>query len=158
MRKVVLLATFLAVAAMVPAQAKPTKPDRPQHPAKSHKCQPHKAGYKASGTLVSATLTQTAGSATPERGDDRYSGSVTVDVKKANHHAPKGQQTYTLANARVHFSDRDHNNVPDQPQAGDRVKVKGKISLLAKKCDASGFTSTITVRKFEFKPPKPESL
>jgi hypothetical protein len=155
MRKVVLLATFLAVATMVPAQAKPSKPDRPQHPAKSHKCQPHKAGYKASGTLVTATLNQTAGSATPERRDDRYSGSVTVDVTKANHHAPKGQQTYTLDAVRVHFSDRDHNHVADQPQAGDRVKVKGKITLLAKKCDASGFTSTITVRKVEFKPPKP---
>jgi hypothetical protein len=35
------------------------------------------------------------------------------------------------------------------------VKVKGKITLLAKKCDASGFTSTITPRKVEFKPPKP---
>jgi hypothetical protein len=152
MRKVALLIICFAVATVVPAQAKPTKPD---HPAKSHKCQPHKVGFKASGILVSATLTQTAGSATPERGDDRYSGSVTVDVKKANHRAPKGEQTYTLDGVRVHFSDRDHNSVPDVPQAGDRVKVKGKITRLAKKCDASGFTPTITVRKFEFKPPKP---
>jgi hypothetical protein len=151
MRKVVLLMTFLAAAMVIPAQAKPPKPD---HPAKSHKCQPHKAGYHARGTLVTATITQTAGSATPKRGDDRYSGDVTVDVSKANHHAATGQQTYTLDNARVKFSDRDHNHVADVPQAGDRVRIKGKITLLPKKCDASGFTSTITVRKVEFKPPK----
>ena len=152
MQKLVLLMACIVAAMVVPAQAKPPKPD---HPAKSHKCQPHKVGYKASGTLVTATITQTAGSATPERGDDRYSGSVTVDVTKANHHAPKGEQTYTLDSARVRFYDSDHNNVADEPQAGDRVKVKGKITRLAKKCDTSGFTSTITVRKVEFKPPKP---
>jgi hypothetical protein len=152
MRKLVLLITCVAAVTVVPAQAKPSKPD---HPAKSQKCQPHKVGYKASGTLVTATIEQTAGSATPERGDDRYSGSVTVDVSKANHHAPKGEQTYTLDSARVKFYDSDHNKVADEPQAGDRVKVKGKITRLAKKCDTSGFTSTITVRKVEFKPPKP---
>jgi hypothetical protein len=155
MRKVVLLVICLAAAAVVPAQAKPTKPDRPQHPAKSHKCRPHNAGYNAKGTLVTATITQTAGAATPKRGDDRYSGSVTVDVSKVNHHADTGQQTYTLDAVRVKFYDSDHNHVADQPQAGDRVKVKGKITLLPKKCDASGFTSTITVRKIEFKQPKP---
>jgi hypothetical protein len=151
MRKVALLITFLAAATVVPAQAKPPKPD---HPAKSQKCQPHNAGYKASGTLVTATIDQTTGSATPERGDDRYSGTVTVDVSKANHRAPKGVQTYTLDAVRVKFYDRDHNHVADVPQAGDRVKVRGKITQLAKKCDASGFTPTITVRKVGFKPPK----
>jgi len=112
------------------------------------------AGYKARGTLVTATITQTAGSATPERGDDRYSGNVMVDVSKANHHAATGPQSYTLDGVRVRFYDPDHNHVADQPQAGDRVKVKGKVTLLPKKCDACGFTPTITVRKVEFKPPK----
>jgi hypothetical protein len=154
MRKAVLLATFLAVAVMVPAEARSPKPDRAQHPANSHKCRPHSGGYHARGTLVTVNLTQTAGSATPERGDDRYSGNVTVDVSKVNHHAATGQQTYTLDNVRVRFYDRDHNHVADQPQAGDRVRIKGKITLLPKRCDASGFTSTITVRKVEFKPPK----
>jgi hypothetical protein len=151
MRKVALLVTCLAAAAVVPAEAKSPKPD---HPAKSQKCRPHNAGYKASGTLVTATITQTAGSATPERRDDRYSGSVTVNVSKANHRAPTGEQTYAFDAVRVKFYDRDHNHVSDEPQAGDRVKVKGKITLLPKKCDASAFTPTITVRKIEFKPPK----
>jgi hypothetical protein len=154
MRKAVLLATFLAVAAMVPAEARSPKPDRAKDPAKSHKCRPHDAGYHARGTLVTANITQTAGSTTAERGDDRYSGNVTVDVSKVNHHGATGQQTYTLDNVRVRFYDRDHDHVADQPQAGDRVRIKGKITLLPKRCDASGFTSTITVRKVEFKPPK----
>src|SRR5690242_1033041 len=118
MRKALLLVTCLAVAAVVPAQAKSPKPD---HPAKSHKCQPHKSGYKARGTLVAVTLTQTAGSTTPERGDDRYTGSVTVDVSKANHHGATGVQPYTVDGVRVRFYDRDYNHVADQPQPGDRV-------------------------------------
>jgi hypothetical protein len=154
MRKVVLVATFLAAATIVPAQAKNPKPDRPQHPAKSHKCRPHNAGYNASGTLVTANITQTAGAATPKHGDDRYGGSVTVDVSKANHHGATGRQTYTLDAVRVKFYDRDHNHVADPPQTGDRVKLKGKITQLPKKCDTSGFTPTITIRKVEFKPPK----
>ncbi|PWU23198.1 MAG: hypothetical protein C5B48_08970 [Candidatus Rokuibacteriota bacterium] len=151
MRKVLLLVICLAAAAVVPAQAKAPKPDHPakNHPAKSHKCQPHKSGYNARGTLVTATLNQTAGAATPKRGDDRYSGSVTVDVSKANHHGATGSQTYTLDNVRVRFYASDHSTKP-----GDRVKIKGKITLLPKKCDATGFTPTITVRKVELKPPK----
>jgi hypothetical protein len=154
MRKVLLLMILCAGAMSLPAQAKPPKP-HPSHPAKSHKCVPHAVGYRASGELVSVSLTPTAGAATPERGDDRYSGTITVNVTKANHHAPKGNQTYTLANVRVKFRDQDHNQVPDQPQAGDRVKLSGKITKLSKKCDQSGFTATPTVRKVDFKHPKP---
>jgi hypothetical protein len=154
MRKVVLLVTFLAAAAVVPAQAKPPKPQGSPQQAKSHKCSPHSAGLRASGTLVTASLSQTAGSGTPKRNDDRYSGTVKVDISKANHHGALGEQTYTLTDARVKFSDRDHNHVADDPQPGDRVKVRGKITLLPKKCDATGFTSTVTVAKVSFKPPK----
>ncbi len=154
MRKALLFATVISVAVMVPAQAKGPKPDHPQHPPKSQKCKPHESGYNASGTLVTASLTQTAGAATPKRGDDRYSGSVTVDVSKANHHGTTGAQTYTLVDVRVRFYDRNHDHVPDQPQPGDRVRLKGKITLLSKKCNSSGFTSTITIRKVEFKPHK----
>jgi hypothetical protein len=155
MHKVVLLVTVLATTTVVPADAKAPRPDQPPHPAKSHKCRPHNTGFKASGTLVTATITQTAGSTTTERADDRYSGSVTVDVTKANHHAPKGAQTYALVTVRLKFYDRDHNDVADQPQAGDRVKIKGKITQLPKKCDASGFSPTIKARKVEFKSPRP---
>jgi hypothetical protein len=150
MRKLTICAVALAAVLAVPAQGKPTKP----HPAKSHKCTPHKVAYKASGTLVSESLSQTAGADTPKRGDDRYRGTLTVVVTKANHHAAKGEQTYTLDNARVRFYDADHNGTPDEPKAGDRVKLIGKITRLSKKCDATGFTPTITIRKVHFKPAK----
>jgi uncharacterized protein YdeI (BOF family) len=152
MRKVVLLITLIAAAAVVPAQAKPPKPASPQ--SKSHKCSPHAAGLRASGTLVTASLSQTTGSGTPKRGDDRYSGTLKVDISRSNHHGPLGEQTYNLTDARVKFSDRDHNHVADDPQPGDRVKIRGKITLLPKKCDATGFTSSATVAKVSFKPPK----
>lgn len=151
MRKLMICAVALAAALAVPAQGKPTKP----HPAKSHKCTPHKVAYKASGPLVGqSALTQTAGADTPKRGDDRYSGTLTVNVTKANHHAAKGEQNYTLDNARVRFYDADHNGTPEQPKAGDRVKLIGKITRLSKKCDATGFTPTTTIRKVDFKPAK----
>jgi hypothetical protein len=155
MRKLTICAVALAAMLAVPAQGKPTKPDPAKpHPAKSHKCTPHKVAYKASGPLVSQTLTQTAGADTPKRGDDRYSGPLTVNVTKANHHAAKGEQTYTLDNARVRYYDADHNGTPEQPTTGDRVKLIGKITRLSKKCDTTGFTPTTTIRKVDFKPAK----
>ena len=150
MRKTMLLIVITAGVLALPAYAKQPKP-HPSHPVKSHKCVPHNVGYRASGALVSESLTQTAGGATPERGDDRYSGTITVNITKANHKAPKGVQTYTLTDVRVRFQDRDHNHVADQPQAGDPVKLRGKLTTLSKKCDQSGFTATITVRKVDFK-------
>jgi phage baseplate assembly protein gpV len=134
----------VAVVAM-PAEAKP---------AKSHKCTPHAVAYAASGTLESQALTQSKGADTTKRSDDRYSGSLTVDVKRANHHGATGSQTYTVQDARVRFYDADHDGTADAPKAGDRVKVKGRITQLGKKCDASGFTPTVTVRKVELKPAK----
>ena len=86
--------------------------------------------------LVSEELTQTAGADTPKHDDDRYSGTVTVDVKKANHRAPKCEQTYTLDNDRAKFYDADHNHVAGEPMPGERVKVKGRITQLPRKCDA----------------------
>jgi hypothetical protein len=153
-RKFPIYAGLAAVALAVPAQAH-------EHPAKQHKaakqgkCQPRAVGYNARGTLVSPSLNQTAGATTPERGDDRYGGTVEVDVTKANHKAPTGPQTFTLTDARVKFADADHNGVADEPKAGDRVKLHGKITKLNRKCDQTGFTPQITVRHVRFKPPKP---
>jgi hypothetical protein len=158
MRKLTICAVALAAMLAVPAQGKPAKPDPSKptkpHPAKSHKCIPHKVAYRASGTLVSESLFQTAGADTPKRGDDRYSGPLKVAVTKANHHAAKGEQTYTLDNARVRFYDADHNGTTDPAKAGDRVKLIGKITTLPKKCDATGFTAATTIRKVDFKPAK----
>jgi hypothetical protein len=145
----------IAAAALVavPAQAH-HKSTHPAKPAKPAKCDPHAVGYNARGTLVSSSLTQSAGQATAKKGDDRYDGTVTVDVTKANHKAPTGVQTFTLTGARVRFGDADHNHVADVPAAGDRVKLHGKITRLRKGCDATGFTPTITVRSVRFRAPK----
>lgn len=145
MRRIAIGAVAIAAIVAMPAEAKP---------GKSHKCTPHAVGYKAAGTLESQSLAQTQGADTTKRSDDRYSGSLTVDVKRANHHGATGSQTYTVDNARVRFYDADHDGTADTPKAGDRVKVKGRITRLGKKCDASGFTPTITVRKVELKPAK----
>lgn len=143
-------ATALAAVAVVPAQAHNSE----QSASQSHKCTPHKVAFTASGKLESAALTQTQGADTTTRKDDRYSGTVTVDVNKASHKAPTGSQTYTLDNDRVKFYDANHDGTADEPKAGDRVKVKGKFTRLAKKCDQTGFTSTTDVRRVEFRPAK----
>lgn len=141
-------ATALAAIAVIPAQAQSAG----QHT--SHKCTPHNIAFTASGKLESATLTQSAGADTTSRRDDRYSGTVMVDVKRASHKAATGSQTYTLDNDRVKFYDANHDGTADQPQPGDRVKVKGKYTRLAKKCDQTGFTSTTNVRRVEFRAAK----
>jgi hypothetical protein len=156
MRKFPIYAGITALALAVPAQAisKPGTPKR-HKAAKQGKCQPHAVGYNARATFESSTLTQTAGLGTPELGDDRWSGTLTVVVTKANHKAPTGSQAFTLDNAKVAFADADHNGVADQPAAGDRVKLQGKITKLKRKCDQTGFTPEITVRRVRFKVPEP---
>jgi hypothetical protein len=151
MRRIAVCGIVLAVTLAVPANAKPPHPTKP---AKPRDCEPRDVGFNASGTLISQALTQTAGADTDKRGDDRYSGTLTVDVKKANHHAPRGEQTYTVENGRVRFYDADRDHVADTPKPGDRVKVHGKITKLGKKCDATGSTPTVTVRKVDFKAAK----
>jgi hypothetical protein len=166
MRKIPIFAGLAALALAVPAQAHehPGKGHKQHKAAKQHRtakqhnrCQPHAVGYNARGIFVleGSSLEQTAGLLTPERGDDRYSGPVKVNVTKANHKAPLGVQTFTLANAKVKFADADGNSVADEPKEGDRVKLHGKVTKLKRKCDQTGFTPEITVRKLQFKAPEP---
>jgi hypothetical protein len=156
MRKLPLAILAVAAVAAAPAQAHPPKPKPKEHP-KSHSCEPKAIGFNASGKLVSQALTQTAGAATATRSDDRYSGTVVVDVKRANHRAPVGAQTYTLDNDRVRYYDANRDGTADVPKAGDRVKIKGKLTRLGKRCDATGFTSTLDVRRVSFKAAKVEA-
>jgi hypothetical protein len=156
MRKFPIYAGLAALALAVPAQAVSKPGTHKQHKQrKAAKCQPHAVGYNARGTYESSTLAQTAGAATPELGDDRWSGTLTVVVTKANHKAPTGSQPFTLDNAKVAFADADDNGVTEQPAAGDRVKLQGKITRLKRKCDQTGFTPEITVRRVRFKAPEP---
>jgi len=152
----------------------PDHPGKPSHPGHSHKCVTHKVAYVASGLLVSQTLTLDGGAPGPTitavaaslHSDPHgtYSGDVTVDVKHTNHHAvgDKGKTvTYSVSHAHVTFALPDVNNDGgsglDDLQAGDRVKVIGKITALAKRCDQTGFTPTTTIRRIIFHGPPPTS-
>jgi hypothetical protein len=133
-----------ALGIAVPATAKPAHPAHPTHPASSEKCEAHKVAYIASGTFVSWAASQT--------GKHTYTGTITVNVTKTNHHAKaqKGTQyTYTLANSKVVFG-----KGANPPAAGDRVVVTGKITELAKTCTDQSGAGTITVRKVEIRVPK----
>jgi hypothetical protein len=154
MRKLAALVTVVALCAVGTAQAEKPKPSNSPKPPKA---QPHKPpkpaknpatcvarneGYNASGTLVTASLTA--------QGHGRYSGTLVVDVTKANHRAPTGNQTYALSDARVKFHRRVN---PVSPPAGSRVKLSGKITELPNKhCSSAGFTPTITLEKADIRP------
>jgi hypothetical protein len=147
MRKILISAVAGAAIAVVPAMAaKPTTaPTHPQHPAKAKgQCKPkHVVGFNAKGTLIASTLTQTQGTATTtDTSDDRYSGTVEVNVTKANHKAPTGDQTYTLTDAKVSFYNDTNGQPVTTPVAGDIVHVHGKIGHAPKKCP--GPTNVIT--------------
>src|ERR1700693_869415 len=134
----------LAIA--VPAVAKPAHPAHPSPPAPSHKCTAHKVAYTVSGTFVSWAATLT--------GTDTYTGTITINVTKANHHAKpqKGTpHTYTLTNTKVTFG-----KGANPPAAGDRVVLIGKITEVAKKCTDQSAAGTITIGKGDISVPKPK--
>ena len=150
MKKLAALSALVAVALVAPAQAaKPEKTDRSGKAASSAKAKKGKAkgrcvaravGFNASGTLLEATLT----AGTP----GIYSGTIKVAVKKANHGAPKGEQTYTLTDVKVRFGEGVD---AAAPAVGSRVKISGKITKLAKKCSTDGFEPAVTVKRVDVK-------
>jgi hypothetical protein len=168
MRKLTICTGLAVLALAVPAQANRDNQDESGEHGHGHgkghrhrehgdhrpkdDCTVRTVRFHARGFLIASQLTQTAGQGTPTRRDDRYSGTLQVDVREANHGAPTGVQTYTLDNARVKFYDADHDGKPDQPKAGDIVKLHGKITKLPKRCNQTGFTPTITVKRVRFKP------
>lgn len=158
----VLIAAVAAVVMVVPAwaakpshhKAHPSHPAHPVHGTKTHSskgkgkalgpCKVVTKGYRASGTLVSATLT-------PGAKKDHYDGTLTVDVTRANHKATEGTQSFTLTDARVRFG----KGVSSTSTAvGDRVTVHGKMTTMRKGCSSSTFTSTITVHNARISAPK----
>ena len=147
-------AAALAIAMPTAATAHGGPPDHPSHPShpaterthpsKSDKCAAHNVAYTAYGTLVSWSATSS--------GDGRYTGTITVAVTKTNEHAEtqKGTTyTYTLTNTRVRFGKR-----ANPPAAGDRVKVIGEITAVAKKCTDQTGAGTITVNRVDVRGPK----
>lgn len=149
MRKTILCGLVLAVAA-VPAGAEAKKKDKPDKKG-PYACTPKSVGYNAKGAFVSGEVVQTAGEDTKKRGDDRYSGDIVVDVKKANHRGLKGEQTVSLVNARVKFQPRNDADV----EPGDRVKVKGKLTRQPRKCGGD-FEPVMTAKRANFKAAKAE--
>jgi hypothetical protein len=126
---------------------------KPNHSSsgKSHKCKAHKVGWVVSGALVSQTLTKNT--------DGSYSGEVTLEIKKTNHHGveEKGTKSYKVENVQVTFGLADTNADGsvglDDLKAGDKVDLIGKVTKLAKKCDHKEFTATTTIRKLVFNAP-----
>jgi len=114
-------------------------------PSSAQKCQPHTIAYVASGTLVSGSLTANS--------NGTYSGSLVVHVTNVNHHAKAAKgpaTTFTLTNAKVKL----HGANPAALTANSRVNLSGTITTLAKKCNQTGFTATVTIRRADIKPPK----
>lgn len=141
MKKIAILAVLALAALVSPVQAK-----GPGDHAKAHKCKPHAVAYRVAGTLVSGALTK--------NDDGTYSGDLTVHVTRANHHAraDKGtDKSYTLDHAKVNLHDQDPAALP----AGSRVKLKGKVTQLGKKCDQTGFTAATTINRANIAPAAP---
>lgn len=176
MKKLAILASLAAMAVAVPAQAH--KPDgapgmgetgashsegkggKPEGAGSKGKKKGHKnrctRGYIASGLFVEGTLTQTEGADTEKRRDDRYSGTLTVDVKRGNRHAKSDvgtTKTYTLTDVRVRFADTNGDGKVDEPAAGDRVKVFGRITRDSERCNPSGDPLETTINKVKFGSP-----
>ena len=131
---------------------KPNHPNKPSHPGQSHKCKPHNVAYVASGTLASQMLSMGA--------NGRYSGVVTVKVTHTNRHAAADNGTtkaYPVENVKIVFALADTNKDGsvglDDLKVGDRAKLIGKITTLAKSCNQSGFTATTTIRRIVFHAP-----
>ena len=132
MKKVALLAATGALVVAIPASA------HPSHPVKSHKCATHNVAFVANGTLGTWALTQDANGKT-------WSGTITVNITKGNHHARgyKGMaETFTVTGAHVKLG----HGVTNPPATGSKVELIGKETALSRKC-SSTFTPTITIRK-----------
>jgi hypothetical protein len=130
----------LAVA-LIPggAEAKKPKPSR--------YCAPKTVGFHARGVFLSGNMVQSQGADTATRRDDRYNGEFFVDVKRANHGAPKGEQQYLFEDARVKFKPKSDTS----PDAGDRVHVYGKLTKIrGKRCENTS-TTVSKVRRLRIK-------
>ena len=117
---------------------------------KSHKCKAHGVAFVVSGTLEKQTLVKNA--------DGTYTGEIALKtVTHTNHHAKGAKGPFTVTNVDVTFGLADTNKDGtvglDDLKEGDGVKLIGKITTLAKKCDQKGFTATITIRKVIFSAP-----
>ena len=142
MKKVVALVGVVAVALVGSAQAaKPPHPPKgpkspPHHPAApQHRqnCKLRSVDYRASGTLVSITGT-----------------TIEVNIKKANHHAATGDQTFTLGTS---TKKKFHGFGSTTPPAGSKVKLRGKVAIQTNKncpnAHAAPTASSVTLKQVD---------
>lgn len=120
------------------------------HPGTSHKCKAHGVAFILRGTLEKDTLVKNA--------DGTYSGEIALEaVKRTNHHAKGAKGPFTVTSTHVSFRVADINSDGsvglDDLAKGDTVKLIGKVTRLGKKCDSTGFTPTITIRRAIFSAP-----
>ncbi len=142
MTKHSLLAGGAVVAvALIPGGAEAKKPKPSKY------CAPKTVGFKARGVFVSGNMVQSQGADTAKRRDDRYNGEFFVNVRKANHGAPKGEQQYLFENARVKFKPRSDTT----PDAGDRVHVFGRLTKVRGRRCGDPSTHVSKVRRIHIK-------
>ncbi len=128
--KIGMLAAAGAMAVAVPAAAHPGNPNgHGQGGSQSHKCQAHNRAYVEAGTVDSVTSSTLA-----QNSDGTWSGTLVVDVTRANHaaKADKGQTvTYTFDSAAMRVA---LDGGATGFTMGERVKLIGKLATVAKKC------------------------
>lgn len=106
---------------------------------KSRRCAPHKVAYTLAGVLLSGSL------AVEEGSTNLYKGEIELEVKRANHHAhaAKGTtQTFSLEGVRLNGPVASA-EIAD----GDWVRLIGNVTFLPRKCEATEFTPTVTIKR-----------
>jgi hypothetical protein len=99
--------------------------DRAEKPAQ--RCHHGGRGYEARGTLADgSTLTQVAGADTARRNDDRFSGTLVVQVKHGNRRGreDKGLTTFALTNVRALGTVQ---GAAPLPAIGTRIDLVGRL-------------------------------
>ncbi len=92
--------------------------------SKAKSCKKHGKGYLVHGSFAGGDLTRVAGADTERWGDDRYSGTVIVEVSKGNKRGRRdvGLSSYAVTNVRVIGAAADGT----LPAEGTRVDLVGK--------------------------------
>lgn len=121
-----------------------TKPAKAKGKGKAAKSCKGGKGYEVQGVLLEgSSLGQVAGAGTARRSDDRWAGTLVIDVQQGNKRgrADRGVRSYELASARMRGAD---GTVPD---AGARVTLVGKLA--GAKCAGA---ARVRVEQVAFKP------
>jgi hypothetical protein len=95
----------------------------------SHRCQPHNRAYVESGTVDSTTPSTLA-----QNSDGTWSGTLVVDVTRADRaaRADQGQTvTYTFDNAQLNVA---FDGGTTGFTAGERVRLIGKVASTPRRC------------------------